>query len=50
MMPAMTADIAYAIGLDAGNRSMRAAGRLYWSRDDYIAALAAYSAAMGMVP
>lgn len=34
----LTLDIARAAGLDAGNRSMRAAGRRVWSEDDLHAA------------
>ena len=36
----MTLDpcVAYAAGLDAGNRSMRAAGRTAWSEADHAAA------------
>ena len=41
----MTKKIAYAIGLDAGNRSMRAAGRSAWNEDDFNAASEATAAA-----
>lgn len=34
----LTPSIIYAVGADAGNASMRAAGRSKWSRDDYNAA------------
>lgn len=36
----LTPEIARAAGLDAGNRSMRAAGRTTWSVEDYNAAAA----------
>lgn len=35
---ALTPDLAKAAGLDAGNRSMRAAGRTVWNEEDYDAA------------
>ena len=35
-----TREMAYAAGRDAGNRSMRKAGRTAWSKDDYNAAAA----------
>jgi len=34
----LTPQIAYAAGQDAGNRSMRKAGRTKWNRTDYNAA------------
>ena len=34
----LTREIAHASGTDAGNRSMQAAGRKRWSREDYNAA------------
>jgi hypothetical protein len=34
----VTYEIAMAAGRDAGNRSMRAAGRTSWNEDDYDAA------------
>jgi hypothetical protein len=34
----MTYQIAHAAGWDAGNRSMRAAGRTKWNEDDWNAA------------
>jgi hypothetical protein len=45
----MTRSIAYAIGLDAGNASMRAAGRTVWSEDDFNAASAATARALELV-
>lgn len=48
--PEMTPAIARAIGLDAGNASMRAAGRTAWNEQDQDAATAAYIAAMRLVP
>ena len=41
-MNAMTYGIAHAAGQDAGNRSMRKAGRLSWNDDDYAAACAEF--------
>jgi len=38
----MTREIAYAIGTDAGNRSMRAGGRTAWNVDDYNASVDAF--------
>lgn len=38
--------LAHAAGTDAGNRSMRKAGRLKWTAKDYEAAADAYRAAM----
>ena len=38
-------DVAYAIGRDAGNRSMRQNGRTSWNDEDYDAALQAFEAA-----
>ena len=37
-MAQITKAIAYAAGRDAGNRSMKAAGRTVWSEDDWNAA------------
>lgn len=31
----MTYELAHAAGIDAGNRSMRKAGRKHWNEDDY---------------
>jgi hypothetical protein len=31
----LTRDIAYAAAFDAGNRSMRKAGRIVWSEEDF---------------
>jgi hypothetical protein len=45
----MTKDIARAIGLDAGNASMRRAGRSQWNEDDFNAASAAYQRAMRLI-
>ena len=39
MKPTLTFDLAHAAGMDAGNRSMRKAGRAHWSEDDYNAAV-----------
>jgi len=39
-----TYKIAMAAGQDAGNRSMRAAGRTSWNEDDYAAAAAVFHA------
>lgn len=39
MTRALTYDLAMAAARDAGNRSMRAAGRERWSREDYRAAV-----------
>jgi len=36
--PQMTTELARAAATDAGNRSMRAAGRSKWNQDDAIAA------------
>ena len=36
----MTADLAHAAAMDAGNASMRKAGREHWNDDDNAAALA----------
>lgn len=38
MKPALTLPLCYAAGRDAGNRSMRKAGRTAWNEDDYNAA------------
>lgn len=35
----LTRDLAWSAATDAGNRSMRAAGRRRWSRADYSAAV-----------
>ena len=45
----MTRQLAYAIGLDAGNKSARAAGRSEWSEDDFNAASAATQAALALL-
>jgi hypothetical protein len=34
----LTPNMAYAAGMDAGNRSMRAGNRVVWNEDDYNAA------------
>ena len=31
----LTTELAYAAGIDAGNRSMRAGNRVVWNEDDY---------------
>jgi hypothetical protein len=36
----ITQDLAHAAGMDAGNRSMRRAGRTAWNEEDYNAAAA----------
>jgi hypothetical protein len=36
--PALTPELAYAAGRDAGNRSMRRAGRTAWNEEDWGAA------------
>lgn len=41
--PVITREIAHAASWDAGNRSMRSAGRTAWSEDDYNAAVAEYN-------
>lgn len=33
--PQMTGQLAHAASMDAGNRSMRKAGRAHWNQDDY---------------
>lgn len=40
---ALTLAMVYAAGHDAGNRSMRKAGRTKWSRADYNAAAAEFA-------
>jgi hypothetical protein len=35
MKPVLTKELANAAARDAGNRSMRAAGRAAWSQEDY---------------
>lgn len=40
----MTYKLAMAAGQDAGNRSMRAAGRTSWSEEDFAAASAVFNA------
>jgi len=45
----MTQKIAYAIGRDAGNKSMRAAGRTVWAVADFNAASKAMEAAMLLI-
>lgn len=42
-MPIMTRDLANAAAWDAGNHSMRAAGRTTWNADDYDAAVLEYN-------
>ena len=39
----LTRELSYAAGRDAGNRSMRKAGRKAWSREDYDAAWAEFN-------
>ena len=38
----LTEELARAAAADAGNRSMRAAGRTSWDREDYCAAVSEY--------
>jgi hypothetical protein len=45
----MTRKIAYAIGLDAGNRSAARAGRSSWNEDDFNAASEATAAALALI-
>lgn len=42
--PVMDYKLAHAIGWDAGNASMRKAGRTVWSEDDYNASVEAMNA------
>lgn len=42
-IPVMDAKLAHAVGTDAGNRSMHAAGRVVWSEEDYNAAADEYA-------
>lgn len=46
----MTKALARAIGLDAGNRSMKRGGRLKWNEEDSNAATDAYMRALALVP
>jgi hypothetical protein len=46
MKMVMDYDLAMAIGRDAGNRSMRKAGRTAWSREDYNASVDAFEACL----
>ena len=41
--PALTYENAHTAGWDAGNRSMRAAGRVVWNEEDWCTACAAMS-------
>jgi len=41
--PVMTSGMATGVGMDAGNKSMRAAGRTAWNEDDANAASGALS-------
>ncbi len=45
----MTKAIMYAAGRDAGNRSMKAAGRTKWSRKDFNAAAAEFARLVKLV-
>lgn len=49
MKQRMTKALARAIGQDAGNRSMRKAGRTAWSADDYNAACEAMQNALTLI-
>ncbi len=42
-MTTLTRDIVYAAAFDAGNRSMRKAGRIVWSEEDFDAAAEAFA-------
>jgi hypothetical protein len=44
----VTYQLAHAAGWDAGNRSMRAAGRSKWNHEDHAAASAEFSRIMPM--
>lgn len=48
--PVMTRRLAYSIGIDAGNKSMRANGRASWNEDDFNIASTATTDAMRLVP
>ena len=41
----MTYEIAHTIGMDAGNRAMRKAGRAAWNEDDYNESVRAFNKA-----
>ena len=41
--PVLTRGLAYAAATDAGNRSMRKAGRSAWNEDDYNAAVTEFT-------
>jgi hypothetical protein len=45
-IPEMTYEIAHAAGQDAGNRSMRKAGRTSWDREDFNIAAKEFSRLM----
>lgn len=45
----MTLQLAYALGRDAGNKSMRQAGRVQWNEDDFNAASAATQEALALL-
>lgn len=47
-MIAMTHALAMSIGLDAGNKSMRKAGRSKWNYGDWNVCVAAFNKAMGI--
>lgn len=47
--PNLTPEIARAAGWDAGNRSMRAAGRTRWNEDDWNAACEVTNRLMAML-
>jgi hypothetical protein len=46
MKQEITYEIAHAASVDAGNRSMRAAGRKIWNVDDYNASVAEFNRLM----
>jgi|SRR6185312_485408 len=48
--PTMTDEMARSVGLDAGNKSMRAGGRTVWNDEDAVAATRAHNQAKGLVP
>jgi len=45
----MTSAMAMGVGMDAGNKSMRAAGRTAWNEDDVAAASGVLSQARGLI-
>lgn len=47
--PVMTLALARSVGQDAGNKSMRKAGRAAWSADDFDAACEAMQRALRLI-